>query len=304
MRDVRGFMLLAFDSQSHLAALEGVCGLDAGAGLDSGGETLDVLSGSEIRIVVRRHDFHRLREFQDFDQVTHPLVAPTLARNAADRTRVHLVGVLRFDDDQVDARHELNEVPLEPLTLLRVRAARIVLLVVQDDRDGHTIMLDAVAEASARVIDSARLDHDVLARSRRDDDHASVFHERAAHPTLQHVLRDREGIPVKQVLAEDPVHPLATPEVDREVRMEQRREKAQARDVVFVQMREERMQLDLLSREELTHELLAEVDRSATRVDHQPLAADLHLDARRVATDLAIVRVARPSHTPELDPNL
>lgn len=163
-------------------------------------------------------------------------------------------------------------------------------------------MLSAIAEATARVIDRTRLNHDVLARSRRDDDHAAVFHERAAHATLQHVLRDREGIPVKQVLAEDPMHSLTTPEIHREVRMKQGREETQARDVVHMQMREERVQFDLLARKELTHELLAEVDRTTTCVDHEPLATDLHLDTRRVAADLAIVRVARTPHTPELDP--
>ena len=177
MRDLRGAMLFASCSQSHLAALEGVRGLDASAGLDSGGKTFDVLLGSEVRIVVRRDDFARLRELQDFDQVTHPLVSPALARNAAHQTRVHLVGVLRLDDHQIHARHELHEIPLEPQTLFRVRAVRIVLLVVIDERDRHTIMLSAIAEATARVIDRTRLNHDVLARSRRNDDHAAVFHE-------------------------------------------------------------------------------------------------------------------------------
>ncbi len=175
---------------------------------------------------------------------------------------------------------------------------------VHDDCDGRTIILDAVAEAAARVIDRTRLNHDVLAFARRDDDHAAVVHERAAHATLQHVLRDREGIPVKQVLAQDPMHSLATPEIHREVRMKQGREETQTRDVVLVQMRKERVQLDLLARKELTHELLAEIDRTAARVNHQPLATDLHLDTRRVAADLAIVCVARTSHTPELDPDL
>ncbi len=75
MRDLRGFMLFAC-SQGYLAALEGVRGLDASAGLDSGCKTFDVLLGTKIRIVVRRDDFLRLAELQDFDQVTHPLVTP------------------------------------------------------------------------------------------------------------------------------------------------------------------------------------------------------------------------------------
>lgn len=122
-------------SQGYLAALEGIRGLDASAGLDSGCKTFDVLLGTKIRIVVRRDDFLRLCQLQNFDQVAHPLVTPTLARNAAHRTRVHLVGVLRFDDDQVHTRHELHEIPLEPLTLFRIRAVRIVLLVIIDERD-------------------------------------------------------------------------------------------------------------------------------------------------------------------------
>ena len=100
------------------------------------------------------------------------------------------------------------------------------------------------------------------------------------------------------------MHPLATPEIHREVRVKQRREEAQARDVVLVQMREERVQFDLLARQELTHELLAKANRTATRVNHQPFAADPHFDTRRVAADFAIVRVARTPHTPELDPEL
>lgn len=279
-------------SQRDLHALVGVRGGDAAADLHGLSDRTH-LGRRTLRIVVRGDDELGARHLQHLDQVAYALVAPTDLE--------HRVSVLSLDDQNVRASAELDEIALKAHTLFEVLPVRVELFVVIDHDHDLAAVLEAVAEAAARVVEELGLDDDVVIAFRGDHVDATIFDERAVDLRVEHFRGDRERVIVEDLLAHHASEALPAPEVAGEVGMEQRGEEPEPFPVVAVQVREEDVSLDLLARAQPRHQLVAELPDATTRVQDEELPTDGQLQTTRLSTDLDVVSAGRTPHAPELE---